>query len=61
MSEKEINLYRLTDTETEPSDEMLDYIMREVAEDAKSSSELAEKEYFLQITKMYQQKYVHSL
>ncbi|MBQ7734642.1 MAG: hypothetical protein IJT61_01740 [Bacteroidales bacterium] len=61
MSEKEINLYRLTDTETEPSDEMLDYIMREVAEDAKSSNELAEKEYFLQITKMYQQKYVHSL
>ena len=60
MSEKEINAYRLTSLE-EPTDEMLSYIMKEVAEDAKSSNELAEKEYFLQITKMYQQKYVHSL
>ena len=38
MSEKEINAYRLTSLE-EPTDEMLAYIMREVAEEARRTNE----------------------
>ena len=45
MSEQEVNSYRLTSLE-EPTDEMLSYIMKEVAEDAKSSNIEAEKLYF---------------
>jgi hypothetical protein len=56
MSEKEINSYRLT-SEEEPTDEMLAYIMREVAEEARRSNEEAEKRYFMEINEMYNQKY----
>ena len=56
MSEKEINAYRLTSLE-EPTDEMLAYIMREVAEEARQTNEEAMKRYFMEIKEMYQQKY----
>lgn len=56
MSEQEINSYRLTDTE-EPTDEMLAYIMREVAEEARISNEEAEKRFFSEINEKYHQKY----
>ena len=56
MSEKEINAYRLTSLE-EPTDEMLAYIMREVAEEARETNEEAMKRYFMEIKEMYQQKY----
>ena len=56
MSEKEINAYRLTSLE-EPTDEMLAYIMREVAEEAKQSNEEALEEFFNEISLMYQQQY----
>ena len=56
MSEKEINAYRLTSME-EPTDEMLAYIMREVAEEAKQSNEEALEEFFNEISLMYQQQY----
>ena len=56
MSEQEINSYRLTSLE-EPSDEMLSYIMKEVAEDAKNSNIEAEKLYFREIEIMYEKKY----
>lgn len=56
MSEKEINTYRLTSME-EPTDEMLAYIMREVAEEAKQSNEEALEEFFNEISLMYQQQY----
>lgn len=56
MSEKEINAYRLTSME-EPTDEMLAYIMREVAEEARQTNEEAMKRYFMEIKEMYQQKY----
>lgn len=56
MSEKEINSYRLTEME-EPTDEMLAYIMREVAEEARRTNEEAEKRYFTEIKEMYNQKY----
>ena len=56
MSEKEINAYRLTSLE-EPTDEMLAYIMREVAEEARQTNEEAMRRYFLEIREMYQQKY----
>ena len=45
MSEEQINSYRLTSME-EPTDEMLAYIMREAAEDARTSNEAALKKYF---------------
>jgi len=48
MSEKEINAYRLTSLE-EPTDEMLAYIMREVAEEARRTNEEAEARFFQQI------------
>ena len=56
MSEKEINAYCLTSLE-EPTDEMLAYIMREVAEDAKQSNEEALERFFDEISLMYQQQY----
>lgn len=56
MSEKEINNYRLTSLE-EPTDEMLSYIMKEVAEDAKRSNMKAEQLYFQEIEEMYEKKY----
>lgn len=54
MSEKEINAYRLTSLE-EPTDEMLAYIMREVAEEARRTNEEAEARFFQQIRELYQQ------
>ena len=56
MSEKEINAYRLTSLE-DPTDEMLAYIMREVAEEAKQSNEEALENFFNEISLMYQQQY----
>ena len=56
MSEKEINAYRLTSME-EPTDEMLAYIMREVAEEANQKYDEAIERYFLEIKEMYQQQY----
>jgi len=56
MSEKEINAYRLTSLE-DPTDEMLAYIMREVAEEAKEKYDQAIERYFLEIKEMYQQQY----
>ena len=55
MAEEEINKYRLTSME-EPSDEMLAYIMREAAEDARKSNEAALKKYFGEIAEMYKKK-----
>lgn len=45
MSEQEMNSYRFT-SGTEPSDEMLKQLMKEVAHDAKVRSEKATAEYF---------------
>lgn len=56
MSEKEINQYRLTSME-EPTDEMLAYIMHEVAEDARVSNEAALERYFSEIETSCQNKY----
>ena len=56
MSEKEINQYRLTSME-EPTDEMLAYIMHEVAEEARASNEAALDRYFSEIETAYQEKY----
>ena len=56
MSEKEINSYRLTSME-EPTDEMLAYIMHEVAEEAKKSNEEALARFFMEIREMYQKEY----
>ena len=56
MSEKEINAYRLTSLE-EPTDKMLAYIMREVAEEARRTNEEAEARFFQQIRELYQQQY----
>lgn len=56
MTEDELNKYRLTSME-EPSDEMLAYIMREAAEDARKSNEAALKKYFEEIAEMCKRKY----
>jgi hypothetical protein len=56
MSEKEINAYRLTSLE-EPTDEMLAYIMREVAEEANQKYDEAIERYFREIKEMYQKQY----
>lgn len=45
MSEQELNSYRFT-SGTEPSDEMLEQIMKEVARDAKELQEQITIEYF---------------
>ncbi|MBQ2489548.1 MAG: hypothetical protein IKX13_03790 [Bacteroidales bacterium] len=51
MSEKELNLYRLTSME-EPSDEMLSCIMREAAAEADMRWKSAEKKFFEQLQDM---------
>ena len=56
MSEKEINAYRLTSME-EPTDEMLAYIMHEVAEEANRKYDKAIDLYFKEIAAMYQEQY----
>ena len=56
MSEKEINAYRLTSLE-EPTDEMLAYIMREVAEEANQKYDEALERYFNEIRELYQKQY----
>ncbi len=48
MPEREMNSYRLTSME-EPTDEMLSQLMKEVAEEAKSKSEEAHKNFFNEI------------
>ncbi len=45
MSEQELNSYRFTSGQ-EPSDEMLEQIMKEVAMDAKERQEKASTAYF---------------
>lgn len=50
MSEAEMNAYRFNSGK-EPTDEMLAQIMREVADDAKSSNEEARKRYFEDLQK----------
>ncbi len=56
MSEKEINAYRLTSLE-EPTDEMLAYIMREVAEEANQKYDDALERYFNEIKELYKNQY----
>lgn len=56
MSEKELNAYRLTSME-EPSEEMLAYIMHEVAEEARESNEESLKRFFAEIKELYRQEY----
>ena len=56
MSEREINAYRLTSLE-EPTDEMLAYIMREVAEEANQKYDEALERYFNEIKELYQTQY----
>ena len=56
MSEKEINTYRLTSLE-EPTDEMLAYIMREVAEEANQKYDKALERYFNEIKELYKKQY----
>ena len=56
MSEKEINAYRFTSLE-EPTDEMLAYIMREVAEEANQKYDEALERYFNEIEELYQKQY----
>lgn len=50
MSEAEMNAYRFNSGK-EPTDEMLAQIMREVADDAKTSNEEASKRYFADLQK----------
>lgn len=50
MSEKEMNSYRFGSGE-EPTDEMLEQIMKEVAQDARESSKMVTKAYFDQMRK----------
>ena len=48
MSEKELNAYRFS-PEQEPTDEMLEQIMREVAKEARISNQKATEEHFMQM------------
>ena len=48
MSEKELNAYRFS-PEQEPTDEMLEQIMKEVAEEAQAGNRKATEEYFAQM------------
>ena len=48
MSEKELNAYRFN-PEQEPTEKMLQQIMKEVAEEAKKSNRKATEEYFAQM------------
>ena len=56
MLEKEINAYRLTSLE-KPTDEMLAYIMREVAEEANQKYDKALERYFNEIKELYKKQY----
>ena len=56
MAEEDVNKYRLTSME-EPSDEMLSFIMREVADDVERSNNEALRRYFDEIADMYENKY----
>lgn len=51
MNEEEINKYRLTSME-EPTDEMLAYIMREAAEEARESNAAAMRKFWNEIAEM---------
>ena len=57
MSEKKINDYRLTSME-EPTDEMLNTLMKEVAEEAKSKGEEATERFFKQMNRNIEAKKV---
>ena len=46
--------YRFTNIDQEPTDEQLSQLMREVAEDAKERYEKARNAYFAQLTQMVQ-------
>ena len=48
MSEKELNSYRFSPYQ-EPTDEMLEQIMKEVAEDARTSNRKATEEHWAQM------------
>ena len=48
MTKKELNSYRLTSLE-EPSDEMLSALMKEVAKEAKESTEAVNRKFFQQM------------
>ena len=48
MSEKELNAYRFS-PEQEPTDEMLEQIMREVAEEERISNQKATEEHWKQM------------
>lgn len=48
MSEKELNAYRFS-PEQEPTDEMLEQIMKEVAEEAMVGNRIAAEEHWLQL------------
>ena len=48
MSEKELNAYRFS-PEQEPTDEMLEQITREVAEEARISNQKATEEHWKQM------------
>ena len=48
MSEKELNAYRFS-PEQEPTDEMLEQIMKEVAEEAQAGNKKATEEHFAQM------------
>lgn len=48
MSEQELNKYRFS-PDSEPTDEMLAQIMREVAEEARESNKAAADAYFAQM------------
>lgn len=52
MSEKEMNSYRFG-TGQEPTDEMLEQVMKEVAQDARESSKRAADAHFEHITVLY--------
>ena len=56
MAEEDVNKYRLTSME-EPSDEMLSFIMREVADDVERSNNEPLRRYFDEISDMYENKY----
>ena len=45
MSEKEFKSYRFND-KTDPTDEQLEELMRQAAEDARESNEIANKHFF---------------
>ncbi len=50
MSEKELNSYRFS-PEREPTDEMLEQIMKEVAEEARTSNRRAAEVYWARMRK----------